>query len=70
MNDWYTASDSPGLAEFGPVRGLGVTGMGEPGGTEHMTAIQALYAVAAPLLAGARCLRWRDAGGSRTTGRR
>jgi hypothetical protein len=27
--------------------------MGEPGGAEHMTAIQALYAVAAPLLAGA-----------------
>ena len=53
MNDWYAASDSPELVEFGPVRGLGVTGLGEPGGTEHMTAIRALYAVAAPLLAGA-----------------
>jgi hypothetical protein len=53
MNEWYAASDSPELVEFGPVRGLGVTGVGEPGGVEHMTAIQALYAVAAPLLAGA-----------------
>jgi hypothetical protein len=53
MNDWYAASDSPELVEFGPVRGLGVTGVGEPGGVEHMTAIQALYAVAAPLLADA-----------------
>jgi hypothetical protein len=53
MNDWYAASDSPELAEFGPVRGLGVTGVGEPGGAEHLTAIHALYAVAAPLLAGA-----------------
>ncbi len=53
MNDWYAASDSPELVDFGPVRGLGVTGVGEPGGAEHMTAIQALYAVAAPLLADA-----------------
>src|SRR5262249_61446132 len=28
-------------------------GRGEPGGREHITAIQALYAAAAPLLAGA-----------------
>lgn len=53
MNDWYAASDTPELVEFGTVRGLGVTGLGEPGGTEHTTAIQALYAVAAPLVADA-----------------
>jgi hypothetical protein len=50
MNDWYSASDSPELVEFGPVRGLGVTGVGAPGGPEHLAAIQALYAVAAQLL--------------------
>jgi len=33
--------------------GLGVTGVGEPGGVEHMTAIQALYAVATPIPADA-----------------
>src|SRR5215468_1507558 len=53
MNDWYAASDSPELVEFGPACGLSVTGTGEPGGVEHMAAIQALYAVAAGLLAGA-----------------
>jgi hypothetical protein len=53
MNDWYSTSDSPELVEFGTVRGLGVTGVGEPGGAEHRTAIQTLYAVAAPLLADA-----------------
>jgi hypothetical protein len=50
MNDWYMASDSPELVEFGTVRGLGVTGVGEPGGAEHLAAIQAIYTVAAPLL--------------------
>jgi hypothetical protein len=50
MNDWYVASDRPELVEFGPVRGLGVTGVGEPGGDEHLAAIQALYSVAGPLL--------------------
>jgi hypothetical protein len=50
MNDWYAASDRPELAEFGPVRGLGVTGVGAPGGPEHLAAIQALSAVAAQLL--------------------
>jgi hypothetical protein len=53
VNDWYSASDSPELVEFGPVRGVGVTGLGEPAGTEHMAAIHTLYAVAAPLLADA-----------------
>jgi hypothetical protein len=32
MNDWSAASDSPEVVEFGPVRGLGVTGVGQPGG--------------------------------------
>jgi hypothetical protein len=50
MNDWYSAADGPELVEFGPVRGLGVTGVGAPGGPEHLAAIQALYAVAAQLL--------------------
>jgi hypothetical protein len=50
MNDWYAASDSPEVVDFGPVRGLGVTGLGEPGGAEHMAAIKALYVVAAPLV--------------------
>jgi hypothetical protein len=50
VNQWYAASDSPELVEFGPVRGLGVTGVGAPGGPEHLTAIQALSAVAAQLL--------------------
>ncbi|MFE3454073.1 GyrI-like domain-containing protein [Nonomuraea sp. NPDC059194] len=31
---------------YGPVTALTVTGMGEPGGTEHASAIAALYAVA------------------------
>lgn len=52
MKDWYTAADAPELVEFGPVRGLGVTGMGEPGGAEHSAAIQSLYAVAGPILRG------------------
>ena len=51
MKDWYSASDGPELAEFGPVRGPGVTGVGAPGGPEHLAAIQALSAVAAQLLA-------------------
>jgi hypothetical protein len=50
MNEWYAAADGPELVEFGPVRGLGVTGVGEPGGPEHLAAIQALSAVAAQLL--------------------
>lgn len=50
MNDWYAAADSPELVEYGPVRGLGATGVGAPGGPEHLAAIQALHAVAAQLL--------------------
>src|SRR5215475_2910291 len=50
MNEWYSAPDSPELAEFGPARGLGVSGVGAPGGPEHLAAIQALSAVAARLL--------------------
>jgi hypothetical protein len=53
VNDWYAASDTPELVEFGTVRGLGVTGVGEPGSAEHMAGIQALYAVAASLVVGA-----------------
>jgi hypothetical protein len=35
MNDWHSASDDAALVEFGPVRGLRVSGVGEPGGPEH-----------------------------------
>jgi len=42
---WYTASDQPEPAEFGPVRGLGVTGQGEPGGEEYGICVRALYTV-------------------------
>jgi hypothetical protein len=37
---------TPQLVEHGPVTCLNVTGRGEPGGAEHLSAIQALYAVA------------------------
>jgi hypothetical protein len=50
MNEWYAAADGPELVEFGPVRGLAATGVGEPGGPEHLASIQALSAVAARLL--------------------
>jgi hypothetical protein len=50
MNEWYSAADGPELVEFGPVRGLGASGVGAPGGPEHLAGIQALYAVAAQLL--------------------
>ncbi|MET9864232.1 GyrI-like domain-containing protein [Streptomyces smyrnaeus] len=46
---WYTAADDPESAEFGPVRGLGVTGQGEPGGEEYGICVRALYAVAGAL---------------------
>ncbi|WP_432934197.1 hypothetical protein ACQPZZ_20095 [Microbispora sp. CA-135349] len=49
LTDWYSAADTPELAEFGPVTGLGVTGRGAPGGSAHLAAITALYAVAGPL---------------------
>ncbi|MEV4258384.1 hypothetical protein AB0J52_34955 [Spirillospora sp. NPDC049652] len=44
---WYTATDEPALVELDAVRGLSVSGLGEPGGTEHLTATEAVYAVAA-----------------------
>ncbi|WP_436775281.1 GyrI-like domain-containing protein [Yinghuangia sp. YIM S09857] len=37
---------TPELVHAEPVTCLNVTGMGEPGGTEHLAAIRALYAVA------------------------
>ncbi|MEV0235966.1 hypothetical protein [Nonomuraea sp. NPDC050786] len=43
---------TPTIATHGPVTCLNVTGMGEPGGSEHITAIGALYTVAAALGAG------------------
>ncbi|MBA9001839.1 GyrI-like domain-containing protein [Thermomonospora cellulosilytica] len=47
---WYEAADKAELTEFGPVRGLAVTGHGEPEGAEYGTAVQALFSVAGPLL--------------------
>jgi hypothetical protein len=38
---------SPELVTYGPVTCLCVTGVGEPGGAEHVSAIRALYAVCA-----------------------
>ncbi|GGP09470.1 hypothetical protein LDL08_15120 [Nonomuraea glycinis] len=38
---------SPELVTRGPVTCVNVSGMGEPGGAEHLAAIRALYAVAA-----------------------
>ncbi|MEV4108357.1 hypothetical protein [Nonomuraea sp. NPDC049695] len=40
---------TPTIATHGPVTCLSVTGMGEPGGSEHTAAIGALYTVAAAL---------------------
>lgn len=40
---------TPTLVHQGPVTCLNVSGRGEPGGTEHVSAIGALYAVAAAL---------------------
>ncbi|MFI7640395.1 hypothetical protein [Nonomuraea sp. NPDC049400] len=40
---------NPELATYGPVTCLNVTGLGEPGGGEHLSAIGALYAVAAQM---------------------
>jgi hypothetical protein len=50
MTQWYWAADDPELVEFGPVRGLGASGVGAPGGPEHLGAIQALSAVAGQLV--------------------
>jgi hypothetical protein len=46
---WYEAADEPEIAEFGPVRGLAVSGQGEPGGAAYGSAVHALYAVAGAL---------------------
>ncbi|WP_309115603.1 GyrI-like domain-containing protein [Saccharothrix sp.] len=40
---------TPTLTTHGPTTYLSVTGQGEPGGTEHVTAMQALYTVAAAM---------------------
>ncbi|MEV0166190.1 hypothetical protein B0I32_129112 [Nonomuraea fuscirosea] len=40
---------TPRVVHCGPVTCLNVTGMGEPGGAEHVSAIGALYAVAAAM---------------------
>ena len=40
---------TPTITTHGPVTCLSVSGRGEPGGGEHVTAIQALYTVAAAL---------------------
>ncbi|MEU4572733.1 GyrI-like domain-containing protein [Nonomuraea sp. ATR24] len=42
-------NDTPERVTLGPLVCLSVTGLGEPGGSEHTTAIGALYAVAAGL---------------------
>lgn len=48
--NWYEAADAPEVVEFGPVRGLAITGRGEPGGAVFNLSLEALYAVAGPLL--------------------
>jgi len=40
---------TPTITTNGPVTCLSVTGLGEPGGSEHIAAIQALHTVAAAL---------------------
>ncbi|MEO3802148.1 hypothetical protein [Nonomuraea sp. B1E8] len=40
---------TPEVVHHGPVTCLNVTGMGEPGGAEHVSAIGALYAVASAM---------------------
>ncbi|AQZ62625.1 hypothetical protein BKM31_15185 [[Actinomadura] parvosata subsp. kistnae] len=40
---------TPQVVHRGPVTCLNVTGMGEPGGTEHLSAIGALYTVASAM---------------------
>jgi hypothetical protein len=43
---------TPTITTHAPVTCLSVSGMGEPGGAEHASAIQAIYTVAAALGAG------------------
>jgi hypothetical protein len=40
---------APTITTHGPVTCLSVSGLGEPGGPEHVTAVQALYTVAAAM---------------------
>jgi hypothetical protein len=47
---WYEAAERPEIVEFGPVRGLAVSGLGEPGGAEYGGAVHGLFAVAGALL--------------------
>ncbi|KUJ41347.1 hypothetical protein ACZ90_68475 [Streptomyces albus subsp. albus] len=46
---WYSAADIPEQVTFGPVSGLGATGLGAPGGTEYGICVAALYTVAGAL---------------------
>ncbi|WP_051467246.1 GyrI-like domain-containing protein [Actinomadura oligospora] len=43
---WYAATDEPELVELDAVRGLSVSGLGDPEGPEYAAAIEAVYAVA------------------------
>jgi hypothetical protein len=51
FGDWYSAADEPEEVTFGPVRGLSVSGQGEPGGSAHTEALNLLLAVAKQMLA-------------------
>jgi hypothetical protein len=46
---YYSAPLEPELVEIAPVTVLAIEGQGEPGGTEHLQAIESLFAVAAEL---------------------
>ncbi|MEV5570449.1 GyrI-like domain-containing protein [Spirillospora sp. NPDC052269] len=46
---WYAATDEPTLVELDAVRGLSVSGLGDPEGPEYGAAIEAMYAVAAAM---------------------
>ncbi|MQY05518.1 GyrI-like domain-containing protein [Actinomadura macrotermitis] len=49
MSDWYKAAEEPEIVEFGPVRGLAVSGQGAPGGPAYTAAVGALYGAFGPL---------------------
>ncbi|WP_020573821.1 GyrI-like domain-containing protein [Actinopolymorpha alba] len=49
--EWYAATETPELVEFGTVQGLGIVGQGEPGGRVYGESSQALFAVAGALTA-------------------
>jgi hypothetical protein len=44
-SSYYSASTTPELVEFSPVRALAFEGRGAPGGADHLSAIEMLYAV-------------------------